>query len=156
MTVAVPANSQPNTTLINRVFVQGNEPDPTPGNNSDQVISPVELRADLSMSKVSSAASVIAGTDLTYTLVVTNAGPSVAQNVVITDILPAGVTYLSATPAAVGTTSPLTWTLGNLAAGSTATVSLRVRVGPSVTGPSPTVRWRAAIRPTRPLWTTAR
>ncbi|MBP9072110.1 MAG: DUF11 domain-containing protein, partial [Caldilineaceae bacterium] len=134
VTVAVPANSQPNTTLINRVFVQGNEPDPTPGNNSDQVISPVELRADLSMSKVSSVASVIAGTDLTYTLVVTNAGPSVAQNVVITDILPAGVTYLSATPAAVGSTSPLTWTLGNLAAGSTATVSLRVRVGPSVTG----------------------
>ncbi len=132
--VRVPTDVSAGTLLNNRVFVQGNEPDPTPGNNSDLVISPVELRANLSMSKVSSAASVIAGTDLTYTLVVTNAGPSVAQNVVITDILPAGVTYLSATPAAVGTSSPLTWTLGNLAAGSTATVSLRVRVGPSVTG----------------------
>jgi uncharacterized repeat protein (TIGR01451 family) len=48
---------------------------------------------------------VYAGTNLTYTITVTNLGPAAAQNVVVFDTLPAGVTFVSASSgAAAGNT----------------------------------------------------
>jgi uncharacterized repeat protein (TIGR01451 family) len=44
-----------------------------------------------------SAATAQPGTQLTYNIVVTNNGPSVAQGVTLTDVLPAGVTFVSGT-----------------------------------------------------------
>ena len=41
-----------------------------------------------------------AGASYSYTVTATNAGPSAAANVVVTDTLPATVTFVSATPAA--------------------------------------------------------
>ncbi|MGI9469151.1 MAG: isopeptide-forming domain-containing fimbrial protein, partial [Rubripirellula sp.] len=66
-------------------------------NNSDSADVTVVAEADLGVAKtVSSAASQVGGT-LTYTIDVTNSGPSSASNVVITDALPAGVTFVSGT-----------------------------------------------------------
>jgi len=47
--------------------------------------------ADLTISVTDSPDPVLAGTNLTYTLTVTNNGPDTASNVVVTDILPFGV-----------------------------------------------------------------
>jgi uncharacterized repeat protein (TIGR01451 family) len=52
--------------------------------------------ADLSVVKTDSPDPVTAGAGLTYSIRVANAGPDPATNVVVTDTLPKGVTFLSA------------------------------------------------------------
>ncbi|MCU0578442.1 MAG: hypothetical protein MUF69_02745, partial [Desulfobacterota bacterium] len=52
--------------------------------------------ADLSLVKTSAPATPVLGQPLTYTLTVTNAGPDTAEQVIITDVLPAGLTFISA------------------------------------------------------------
>jgi uncharacterized repeat protein (TIGR01451 family) len=51
--------------------------------------------ADLAIGKTASADPVLAGSTLTYALVVANFGPATATNVVVTDPLPASATFLS-------------------------------------------------------------
>jgi uncharacterized repeat protein (TIGR01451 family) len=52
--------------------------------------------ADLSITKSDSPDPVSAGASLTYTIQVSNAGPSTATGVVVTDNLPNGITFVSA------------------------------------------------------------
>jgi uncharacterized repeat protein (TIGR01451 family) len=54
--------------------------------------------ADLALSKVDALDPVFSGDAIQYTLTVSNAGPDAAQNVILTDTLPVGVNYVSATP----------------------------------------------------------
>jgi len=88
----------------------------------------VTPQTDLSLGKSDSPDPVNSGQPLIYTLVVTNAGPSPATGVRLTDTLPAGLALAgaSATQGACGSASPLTCTLGSLAPGATATVTLAV------------------------------
>ena len=53
--------------------------------------------ADLSVTKSASPSPALVGASLTYTITVSNAGPDIAGDVVVTDPLPAGVTFVSAT-----------------------------------------------------------
>ncbi|MBI1879810.1 MAG: DUF11 domain-containing protein [Chloroflexi bacterium] len=86
------------------------------------------------LSKTASASSIAAGTRLTYTLVVSNAGATTASGVVLTDTLPAaGVTYATANPTPTGT-SPLTWTVGTVTPGQTLTYTVVVTVNANTTG----------------------
>ncbi len=90
--------------------------------------------ADLQITKSDSADPVIGGSSLTYTLTVTNNGPDDATGVVVTDMLPAGVSYVSDTCGAgppVGST--LTWNIGNLANGATVMCQVTVTVSPIMT-----------------------
>ena len=50
------------------------------------------------MTKIDSADPVTAGTGFSYTVTVSNAGPSDAASVSLTDVLPADVVFVSATP----------------------------------------------------------
>src|SRR4029453_11605536 len=63
--------------------------------------------ADLSVSKVDSPDPVVAGSNITYTISVTNAGPDAASNVSLSDTTPAGPTSVSVTPGAGWTCPPL-------------------------------------------------
>src|SRR5262249_51185052 len=84
---------------------------------------------DLSLTKDDSPDPVVAGGQLTYTLTAHNEGPSPATNVVVGDPLPAGVTFVSAN-ASQGTcdgTSTVSCSLGTLASGASATVTIVVR-----------------------------
>jgi uncharacterized repeat protein (TIGR01451 family) len=99
--------------------------------------------ADLSVDKSDSPDPVVAGTDLTYTINVTNGGPDIASNVVMTDSLPAQTTFQSisapgwsCTTPAVGANGTLQCTRGSLAAG---TVAIQVTVHVDKATPDGTV-----------------
>ena len=93
-------------------------PDPGP-TTTDTEPTAVADSADLSITKTDSADPVIAGEDLTYTLVVTNDGPSDATNVVVTDDVPAGTSFVSADGGGLEAAGTVTWNLGTLADGAT-------------------------------------
>ena len=75
------------------------------------VNSPTSTSADLAVVQTVSVASPV-GSELTYILTVTNAGPHLATRVVLNDALPAGMTFVSAS-ASQGT---VTQSAGNLTA----------------------------------------
>ncbi|MDA8745875.1 SpaA isopeptide-forming pilin-related protein [Rubripirellula amarantea] len=66
-------------------------------NNSDTVTITVTPQAELTISKTVDAANAQSGGTLTYTVRVDNAGPAAAAGVVVTDTLPAGVTFTAVT-----------------------------------------------------------
>jgi uncharacterized repeat protein (TIGR01451 family) len=67
----------------------------TPGAPSSAVVTIVNHNAELSIAKAGSPNPVRVGSRLTYTLTITNNGVDDAVNVVVTDTLPAGVSYQS-------------------------------------------------------------
>ena len=89
---------------------------------------PPQQLPDLSLTKTDAPDPVTVGTHLTYTITVTNNGPGNATGVTVTDPLPGGVTFVSATPSR-GTcsgTATVTCPLGGLANGESATVAIVV------------------------------
>ena len=107
-----------------------------PSTDSDTVVITVNPVADLSVTKTDAADPVPFGQNIVYTITVTNNGPSTASVVTVTDTLPLGVTFGSATPSQ-GTCeeSPVGIVgceLGSLANGATAAIS--VEVMPTTTG----------------------
>jgi len=84
----------------------------------------------LKLTKSVTPTSVPAGATLTYTLSYANTGSSAASNVTLTDALPAHLTYTSGSATGGGTfsASALTWSLGTLNAGATATVTFQAVV----------------------------
>ena len=91
------------------------------------------LKSDLSIVKTANQASVQVGTNLSYTLTVSNLGPNAAQNVVVTDTLPAGTTYVSGfSPGWTITQSGgiVTATTASLPAGLTQTIIVTITAPP--------------------------
>jgi len=85
--------------------------------------------ADLSIGVFDSPDPVPQGDALTYLITVRNGGPGAATNATLTDTLPGGVEFLSATPSQ-GTctgTATVICTVGDVASGTVVTVSLQVR-----------------------------
>ena len=89
------------------------------------------LPVDLSITQSDSPDPAKVDRNLTYSLTVTNAG-SAATGVVITDRLPSGVTFLSASPGCASSGGTVTCNVGGLARGATATKS--VAVSPTTAG----------------------
>ncbi len=56
-----------------------------------------EREASITVTKAGCEEGFVAGEDITYTVTVANGGPDQAQNVTVTDILPAGLTYKTVT-----------------------------------------------------------
>lgn len=141
-TLVVRANPNLGSGAIITNTVSSNSPnDPQPASDTEQTS--VITRADLVVSKTDSPDPVVAGTDLTYTLTLTNEGPSDAQNVTLSDTVPTGTTFVSSSqtsgPAFTltdppGPTGTFSATITTLAAGASATFTLVVRVDPGVPG----------------------
>ena len=106
------------------VSCSGVAPAPAPGPSSPPP-------ADIGVTKVDSPDPVAVGSNLTYTLVVSNKGPGVAHGAALSDTLPAGVTFQSVTTTR-GTCSfvapQVRCSFGSLNVGATATVTIVVRV----------------------------
>ena len=97
VTVTAPATG----TLINVARADAATADPDSTNNNgaaagNRVTTTVNDLADLAVVKSGRPASNALGS-ITYTIVTTNHGPSPATAVAVTDTLPAGVTFVSAT-----------------------------------------------------------
>jgi uncharacterized repeat protein (TIGR01451 family) len=129
----------PNNTavLTNTATISAATTDPTPGNNSSTNVLTVVPQADLSITKNASSPTVDLGAAYSYTLQVSNAGPSTASAVSVSDTLPAGVSFVSA--------SGTGWTCGqslgvvtctnpSLAVGAANPITINVTAPPSTTG----------------------
>jgi len=117
--------------------------DPDSANNSATATTTVQTFADLAITLTDSPDPVTAGTELTYVATVTNAGLSDAQDVSTTLPLPAGTSFVAATPTAGGSCATeslvvCTWT-GGTAPGAIRSVSIVVAVDPAhIANPSAT------------------
>jgi uncharacterized repeat protein (TIGR01451 family) len=117
--------------------------DPTPGNNTSIDVITLTPQADVQVN-LTGPANVTAGDNATYTITVTNPGPSDAQSVLITDTLPAGTTFMSltqnsgptfnATTPAVSSSGNVILDVSTLPVGASATFTLVVNVGAGFTG----------------------
>ncbi len=134
LTVVVTVDPAASGTLLNTAIVGSPTPDPDPTDNTSTITTTVGTSADLSIVKSDNPDPVTVGGTLTYTLVVNNAGPSSAAGVTVTDTLPAGVTFVSATPPQASGPNPLTWSLGTLAVGASRTLTVVVTVDPATSG----------------------
>ena len=115
-------------------IVSADQPDP---NREDNIGSTgaigISGSADLSVAKTAAGAAV-AGQDLTYTIVVANAGPSNASGVVITDRLPAGASFVSASEGGSEVNGVVTWSGLSIPAGNSRRLDLMVRLDPDLAG----------------------
>jgi len=121
----------PTTTgsITNQASVSSAVSDPVPANNTASAATTVDPVADLSITKSDSPDPVSSGQELTYTIAVNNAGPSSAAGAVVTDTLPSGVTFTSATPtqgSCSQSAGTVTCPLGTIASGGSAGVTIKV------------------------------
>jgi uncharacterized repeat protein (TIGR01451 family) len=92
-------------------------------------VTPAQARADLAIVKTDSPDPVHARGTLAYTLAVSNAGPSTAASVTVTDTLPAGVTFGSASGGGWGcshSAGTVTCTRPNLPVGTAPPITITV------------------------------
>lgn len=136
MTVKLMVTPTVTGTLTNTAIVTSTTFDPASSNNQTSVGTTVNPKADLVIVKSDNNLDpVIAGTSLTYTLVVTNNGPSPAANVVVTDTLPLSVSVVSVTPATTTQNGQaLGWDLGTLPNNSPQVITVEVAVNGSARG----------------------
>ncbi len=128
----VPTTATCNSTILNAASVSTSATDPNASNNQSQqvtttVLCPPVTTADMVIQKTGTLTAV-RGTNVVYTLTVTNLGPATATGVVITDPIPANLTYTSYT-ASSGVTCSATTTqvqcqTGTLTINQSATITL--------------------------------
>lgn len=121
------------TVIINTATVTANQADIDPSNNTAIESTTVIRRTDLAVVKTSEQAQVNTGDILTYIINVTNNGPSLASGVIMTDTLPAGVSF-DAVTSSHGSGCSLSGSIINcdldtLTVGENATVTVRTIVG---------------------------
>ncbi len=121
--------------------VQGQDYDPVPLNNAAAIGVPVAATSDLAAAIVPSNAPAVAQLPWSYSVVVTNHGPSAATGVVATVPMPAGVSFVSASSSQGDSptmqSGSLTAELGAIASGASATVTVDIEPMPAGGGTVP-------------------
>jgi len=128
--VATVANAGAKTNTAEVSAASPADIDSTPGNNNPQeddqasvVVTPETI--DLSLTKSVNDNTPDRNQQITYTILLANAGPNTATGVAVTDMLPAGLTFVSS-DATVGAYNSGTgvWTVSSLASGANATLHI--------------------------------
>jgi len=139
-TITVQFTSQDQVDVNDTATVSSETDDPDTSNNSGTGQVSFRGSADLALVKSDAPDPVVAGTNLTYNLQVTNNGPANAPNVVVKDVLPAEVSIVSYLPSQGSCNAgvpgdalqPLTCNMGALATSASATIQVVVKVNPNV------------------------
>ncbi len=138
ITIEVDVDPSVRDTITNTAQVDSTEPDTFEDNNEDDQPTTVQANVDLAVTKADSDDPVIAGQQLTYSLTVTNNGPSDATGVVLTDQLPDGAATFVSADSSQGTFTEsggvVTFSLGDLAVGADATATIVVEVDAAFSG----------------------
>ena len=141
-TITIEITATDETDVNDVATVTSSTPDPDTTNNQGQGTIHVSGVADLALTKTGPATAV-AGTNATYTLGVTNNGPSTAKNVIVEDLLPAEVHVVSVTGTGGATCNasipgnplaPTTCSFGPLASGASRTMTIVVTIDPAALG----------------------
>lgn len=117
--------------------------DSTPANNTATDVDTINLNANLGITKTDSLANINSGSPVTYTVVVSNAGPDASTGSIVTDTVPASITGVTWTcggatggatcGAASGSGNSIN-TTANLPSGSSVTYTVSGTLSPSATG----------------------
>lgn len=109
--------------------------DPNPANNPSTDVAPIGQGADLAVTKTVSHPNPAEGDTITYTISITNNGPSNATGVQVSDPLPGGLTYVSSS-ATQGSYNSGTgvWTVGGLNVGNSASLTITAQVNTGTAG----------------------
>ncbi len=99
------------------------------GQRAEVVLLDTGTSADLAVTKAVNPANPTLGQDVTFTITVTNNGPSAAAGVVVSDYLPAGVSWVSDDGAGAYVPGTGLWTVGALANGASAALHVVGKVG---------------------------
>ncbi|MBA4386563.1 MAG: hypothetical protein C0404_01200 [Verrucomicrobia bacterium] len=117
------------TALTNSISVSHiNEPD-TNGANDSATAKVSVAGMDISVTKVVNNTAPFEGSNITYTITATNLGPKNASGVVLTDLLPATLTYVT-NSATMGVYNDTTgeWAIGALSASNGAILTIQATV----------------------------
>jgi uncharacterized repeat protein (TIGR01451 family) len=128
MTITATVTSAAIPSRTNTAVVSANEPDSNTSNNTaSATVNP--LYANLAVVKTVDFSTQTVGQNVVFTILASNLGPSNATGVVMNDLLPAGLVYVSHT-ASAGTYNPGTgvWTIGSLANGASRTLTITATV----------------------------
>jgi uncharacterized repeat protein (TIGR01451 family)/fimbrial isopeptide formation D2 family protein len=128
--VAIPVGGAP---VVNQAEVTSPTPDPEPANDKSKAETTVLPAADLAIVKTADP-TVAAGGQLTYKLHVENHGPSDATGVAVTDPLPAGTVFVSASEGCAAAGGTVICAIGELAIGEARDLQVLVTVPLSLAG----------------------
>ncbi|WP_176720266.1 DUF11 domain-containing protein, partial [Methanobacterium sp. A39] len=122
-----------NTVITNTATVNNNTYDQNHTNNQDQTTTTVSSASDLNITKTVNNTHPNYLQNITYTITAHNNGPDTAAGILVTDKLPAGLTWISDN--SNGAYNPTTgiWTIGNLANGASVILKIIAQITASNT-----------------------
>jgi uncharacterized repeat protein (TIGR01451 family) len=139
LVATVNASVTPGTVITNTATLTSlDQFDTNAGNN--QASAPVTVTApptaDIAVTKTVDISAPVQGTDVVFTVTVTNNGPDAASGLTISDLLPAGLTYVDSAPSQ-GTYSNVTgvWNIGALPSASSENMTITATVTGAVGTP---------------------
>ncbi|MEQ6118004.1 DUF11 domain-containing protein, partial [Reichenbachiella sp. MALMAid0571] len=105
-------------------ITSSNEDDPDPSDDQDSNTPVPVPQTDLSIVKTASDATPNVGDNVTFTLTVTNNGPSDATGVRVDDLLPSGYSYVSDDGSGAYISGTGVWTIGGLIDGASTVLQI--------------------------------
>jgi uncharacterized repeat protein (TIGR01451 family) len=109
--------------ITNMVCVNTTTPETEESNNKANNTTEVLPVCDLEITKLVNASSVTINDNVMWVIIVTNNGPCIARDAVVSDNLPNGLKLINATPS-TGSFADGIWTIGDMEVGATESLTL--------------------------------